>query len=174
MLLCLLLPFLHLFILTISFFSLPLITSLLTQGHRWYIVDTLKNKNNTAQIIIQEMSLNRSRIGCKVWNTAKYKGKNSIHQVNSYPWIVIIWQTSLWDLPGPRISPFFLWVKNRFLYHLVILPLLFQHIPGNFQTKDIFSQLSQAVIKPHSSTSWSHPIASLFLCSIVPVHDVFR
>lgn len=172
MILCLLLPFLHLFILTVSFFSLPLITSLLTQGHRWYITDTLKNKNNTAQTIIQEMSLKRCSTGCKVWNTAKYKG--SIHQVNSYPWIVIIWQTSLWDLPRPRISPFFLWVKNCFLYHLVILSLLFQHIPGNFQTKDIFSQLSQAVIKPHSSTSWSHPIASLFLHSIVPVHDVLR
>lgn len=70
-------------------------------------------------------------------------------------------------MTGPKnIFSFTLVLFNIFL---VILSLLFQHIPGNFQSKDLFSQFSQAVIKSHSSTSWSHLITSLFLRFIVPI-----
>lgn len=122
--------------------------------------------------------------------------------MKSYPWVVIIWQTSLWTSVEPGFH-FFSYKESKIVFcttwksdlegnnnsfvsrvegcmdmkifyfginiFLVILSLLFQHIPGNFWTKDLFSQFSEAVMKAHSSTSWSHPINSLFLHSIVPI-----
>lgn len=68
------------------------------------------------------------------------------------------------NFSGSRISLFFLYgVKNCFLCYLVILTLLFQHIPGNFQTKDIFSQFSQAS-QFHFLISFYYFITSLFHC----------
>lgn len=76
----------------------------------------------------------------------------------------------------------FSFILVLFNIFLVISSLLFQHIPGNFQTKDFFSQFSQAVIKSHSSTpdlilllhyffislfqSWCSQMVSFFLLSL--------
>lgn len=46
---------------------------------------------------------------------------------------------------------------------------LFQHTPVNLQTKNLFSQFSQVVMKPQSYISLSHPITSLLLPPMVTI-----